>query len=168
MCVCVPGPAWPIRLALPTCLFSCYHDSAHHARPTPYGCHGNIHVFFGWCWGTRCICQLVTTGGWWEWACVCVAPVLEQINWKHWASRRQNKLEKKEPSAVFFFFPKDWYLEASIHHLQNSPWVGYLYSWQFLQESSNFGFGLGLYQLLFCQFSILKLGLEWPVWVVVH
>lgn len=59
-----------LGLALLTCTLRCYHDDARRARPTPYGCYGNSHSFFGPCLRARCISQLVMAGGWWEWVWV--------------------------------------------------------------------------------------------------
>lgn len=44
-CVCMGVLVVHLDLALPTCLFHCYHDNACYARPMPYGCYGNIPYF---------------------------------------------------------------------------------------------------------------------------
>ncbi|KAI3363678.1 hypothetical protein L3Q82_001302 [Scortum barcoo] len=68
--------AWPIRLALTTCLFFRYHDNAHHARPTPYGCYGNAQFL------------------------LADAGEPEQINQKHRASRRQSEPERNRAKTT--------------------------------------------------------------------
>lgn len=119
MCVLagVPGPAWPIRLALPTCLFCCCHDNAHYARPPPYGCYGNIPfppppfladagepgVPASWCGQVDCgsVC------------CVC----FRADNQKHGASRRRSRSEQQrtEQSPLCdLLIPREGYLHLFI------------------------------------------------------
>lgn len=98
VCVCVcmvyrTGTAHLSSLLLPW-------QSLHCTKPTPYGCYGNVPPFFWLFPWARCICQLVTTGGWWEWVCMCVS-LLEETNQEHRAFRRDKSLKNQAEACAF-------------------------------------------------------------------
>lgn len=121
MCMCVSGPSWPIRLALPTCLFCCYHDNANRAKPTPYGCYGNIPFFW-----LMPVSQVYLPAGNDRWmvGVLCVVSVLEQINQKLWACSRQNKPEpNRSQSCIFILSLRLICRSIANHRLWNSRWI---------------------------------------------